>query len=461
MAGTIVARLAEFASALDGRRLPEAVVEKAKVCILDTLGMAVGGSGLEAAEVALRAARALGAPGEARVWATGERLRAVDGVMPNSVMAHCFLQDDWDSVSHAHIGVAVVPTVFTMAEELGRSGGDALAATVAGYEVESRAGVLSVPAFTRGFRASSVYACFGAASAAARLMGLAAEPFKNALGCAGSVTGGVLQPWVDGSMEWAFQEGFACRAGILAATLAREGLRGCDNVLEGPRGVNVSFSGSREGEESALAGLGERFNILDTCFKRFATGGANQGSAAVAFDLRRRHGIDHRRIKAVRVDIPDTGTHERMNYAGIAYQGPFRTVDQCLISKPFAIATILKTGALDIGTVRREQADPGIAALAHKVALREVRGISGWSLRMEIELDDGTVIRGDGANIDKSHIYLNRDLAAEKFLAMTGDRLGAERARRAVDLVFGLDRLDGVSSLLDCLVVGGRGGQRD
>ena len=30
------------------------------------------------------------------------------------------------------------------------------------------------------------------------------------------------------------------------------------------------------------------------------------------------------------------GTHERMNYAGIPYAGPYESVDQCFISKPFA-----------------------------------------------------------------------------------------------------------------------------
>jgi len=168
----IATELAKFAHGLRYSAIPADVVAKAKTCILDILGVSVGGYGSANAKVALKGAAALGAPGKARVWMNGARMRAVDAVLPNSVASHCILQDDWLQVSHAHIGAAVVPTTLAMAEEHGRSGKEALAAVVAAYDVEDRAGTLSVPGFTRGFRVSSVYSYFGAATASARMMGL-------------------------------------------------------------------------------------------------------------------------------------------------------------------------------------------------------------------------------------------------------------------------------------------------
>jgi len=448
---TIVAALARYASGLTYDRLPAAVVEKAKVCVLDAIGIAAGGSASENAAVALRAARHLASDGPATVWMSGERMRAIDAVLPNSVATHCILQDDWLQVSHSHIGAAVVPSAIAMAEETGGSGKDLLAAVVAGYDVEDRAGTLSVPAFTRGFRASAVYAYFGAATVAARMLRLDEPAFTHALGCAGSMCGGVLQPWNDGSMEWSFQEAFASRAGILAAVLAREGLLGSAHIFEGSHGVNRSFSGTNEGERSALDNLGSHFHIMDTCFKRFPTGGANQGSAAVAYALKSRHPIDHRRIRRIDLAVPKTGTHERMNYAGIGYAGPFNTVDQCLISKLFAVAIILKTGDMTIEGVRREQRDPEIEALCRKIRLHEVTGINGWDLRMEIELDDGTTLRGSGQDIDQAHLYLSWPLAVEKFHRLAAPVLGAARCRDVVDTVHRLEELssiDGLTALL-------------
>jgi 2-methylcitrate dehydratase PrpD len=446
---TIVTELARYAAALRFEQLPAGVVEKAKVCILDLLGIATGGYESENAIVALKTSRQLSAPGKATVWMSGERMRAIDAVLPNSVASHCILQDDWLQVSHAHIGAAVVPTALAMAEETGGSGKDIITAVVAGYDVEDRAGSLSVPAFTRGFRASGVYAYFGATAVAARLLGLEVDAFTNALGCAGSMCGGVLQPWNDGSMEWSFQEAFASRAGITGAALARDGLVGSRSIFEGPHGVNRSFSGTNEGERAALDQLGSHFHIVDTCFKRFPTGGANQGSAAVAYALRHKHSIDYRKIRSIDLAVPKKGSHERMNYAGIGYAGPFHTVDQCLISKIFAVAVILKTGDMTIDLVRREQRDEEVLALCRKTNLYEAEGMNGWDLRMQIELDDGSVLKGSGADIDQRHLYLSWSVAAEKFHRLASAKLGDRRCREVVELVGSLDKLDSVEPLIE------------
>lgn len=445
---TIVTGLAGYASRLRFEDLPAEVVEKAKVCILDIVGIAAGGFGSDNAKVAARTAATLGAAGKATVWMTGDRLRAIDAVLPNSVASHCILQDDWLQVSHSHIGAAVVPTALAMAEETGASGRDVITAVVAGYDVEDRAGSLSVPAFTRGFRASSVYSYFGATAVAARMLGLDETQFAHALGCAGSMCGGVLQPWNDGSMEWSFQEAFGSRAGITAAALARNGLIGSHTIFEGSHGVNQSFSGTNEGERVALERLGSHFHIVDTCFKRFPTGGANQGSAAVACAMRSKFSIDPRRIRRIDIEVPKTGSHERMNYAGIGYAGPFDTVDQCLISKIFAVAIILKTGGMTIEAVRREQRDPDLLDLCRKTTLHEGGGMDGWQLRMEVELDDGTVFTGNGDDIDLNHLYLNWALAVEKFHAVAGSTLGDARCRTIVDRIGRLETLDSVSEIV-------------
>jgi 2-methylcitrate dehydratase PrpD len=446
---TIVTELARYATALRFEQLPASVIEKAKVCILDLLGVATGGYDSENAKVALKTARQLSAPGKATVWMTGERMRAIDAVLPNSVSSHCMLQDDWLEVSHSHIGAAVVPTALAMAQETGRGGKDIIAAVVAGYDVEDRAGSLSVPAFTRGFRASGVYAYFGATTVAAKLLGLGEDAFTSALGCAGSMCGGVLQPWNDGSMEWSYQEAFASRAGITGAALARDGLVGSRTIFEGAHGVNRSFSGTNENERVALHELGSHFHIVDTCFKRFPTGGANQGSAAVAYALRHKHSIDPRRIRHIDLAVPRKGSHERMNYAGIGYSGPFHTVDQCLISKLFAVAVILETGDMTIDTVRREQRDESVLALCKKTHLYEAEGMNGWDLRMQIELDDGSILKGNGADIDQRHLYLSWPLAAEKFHRLAESKLGEVRCREVVELVGSLEKLDSIEPLME------------
>ena len=450
---TIVTSLAEYASNLKFEQLPPAVVEKAKVCVLDLLGVAAAGFDRDNAQVAVKTARALGATGRSTVWKTGEKLRAIDAVLPNSVASHCILQDDWLQVSHSHIGAAVVPTALAMAEEEGRTGRDVIEAVVAAYDVEDRAGSLSVPAFTRGFRVSGVYAYFGAAAAASKLARLDREQFTNALGCAGSTCGGVLQPWNEGSMEWSFQEAFASRAGITCMQLAREGLVGSRRIFEGSHGVNRSFSGTNENERVALDGLGSHFHIVDTCFKRFPTGGANQGSASVAYRLITRHRFDYRGIKSVTVDIPKAGSHERMNYAGINYAGPYDSIDHCLISKQFAIGVILKTGDMTMPAVSASMKDEELLALTRKIELRDAEDLNGWNLRMRIVMEDGRVFEGDGNDIDRAQLYLTWPDAQEKFAKVTHGILPAKAAQSVVDVVGKLESVGSIAEITSLLRV--------
>jgi 2-methylcitrate dehydratase PrpD len=444
---TIVEALAGFGANLTFRDIPAAAVEKAKICVLDLIGIATAGAARSNSQVALKTAAALGAPGRAPVWLNGQRLRAIDAVLPNSVASHCILQDDWLPVSHAHVGAAVVPTALAVCEEEGGSGADLLTAIVAAYDIADRCGELSVPMFNRGFRPSALCAYFGATAAAAKLLRLDVEQTADALGCAGSVCGGVLQPWREGSMEWSFQEGLASRAGITAAHLARNGLAGSRTVIEGDSGINRSFGGTNEREAGSLDKLGEHFRIVDSCFKRFPTGGANQGSASVSHVLAVRHRIDWRRIVKVEVEIPAAGTHERMNYAGIDYAGPYRSFDQCLISKQFAIAMNLKTGDVRYTDMERERENPDFLALTRKIALRESGALHGWDLAMRVHLDDGTVVEGSGADIDHGQLYLDWARAVDKFKAVTRGLRSEDSAAAIVEAVRTLDDAPAVEAL--------------
>ncbi len=443
----IASALGQFAASLRFGDIPQEAIDKAKVCILDILGIAMAGSKRDNAKIAMKTSVQLGAPGKAALWMGKHNLRAIDAVLHNSVAAHCILQDDWLPISHAHIGAVVVPTALAACEEEDRSGRDLITAIVAAYDVEDRAGQLSVAAFQRGFRPSSVYAYFGAAAAAGKLMVLDADQMTSALGCAGSICGGILQPWTEGSMEWSFQEAIACRNGITAALLARNGLAGSRQVFEGPYGVNKSFSGINEDERSAIVNLGQHFRIVDTCFKRFPTGGANQGSAAVSYRLRQKHTFDYCKITKVEVDIPKAGTHERMNYAGIDYAGPYHNIDQCLISKQFAIAMNIKTGDVRAAEIEKERNDPEFLALAKKIELREVGDINGWNLRMRIFLEDGSRIEGNGDDIDQGQLYLSWDTAVEKFLLLAGNIKDRATCERIIEKVKTIETLNSVTPL--------------
>jgi 2-methylcitrate dehydratase PrpD len=118
---------------------------EAKHRILDTLAAIVSGSHLKPGEMAIRYARAQGGAAEATVLTTDFRTSAVNAALVNGMFAHADETDDFEPVTKAHPGCAVVPAALAMAEREGRSGMELLSAVTLGYDVPLSPGTRTGP----------------------------------------------------------------------------------------------------------------------------------------------------------------------------------------------------------------------------------------------------------------------------------------------------------------------------
>ena len=122
-------------------------------------------------------------------------------------------------------------------------------------------------------------------------------------------------------------------------------------------------------------------------------------------------------------------------------------IDQCLISKPFAIAAILKTGNLTADTLVSGVSDPELCALAGKIVLREVDDLAGWNMRLSITLNHGKRIDGDSKDLDLSQVHLGWQDAAAKFLKSARGVLGAEQAELLVSHIGELETIRDIAAI--------------
>ena len=97
-------RLAEHAAGLRYERLPAALVERIKLCVLDTLGVSIGASTL-APEAAIVAdyVRDLGGKPESRILGFGGRAPAPWAVFANGSFGHMLDYDDVGAGGHVSI----------------------------------------------------------------------------------------------------------------------------------------------------------------------------------------------------------------------------------------------------------------------------------------------------------------------------------------------------------------------
>jgi 2-methylcitrate dehydratase PrpD len=181
---------------------------------------------------------------------------------------------------------------------------------VAGYQV---AGTLSLalnplpsqPLQRGGFMPAAVAGTFGAAAAAAKLLGLSDRGMVDAIGLAGSESFGLMTYGYDGSDEKALHAGRAAQAGLFMTRLAAAGLRGPQHVLESPGGL---FAAHRIPlDEAALVdGFGRMDAVLYITPKHFACSHAVSPFIDAVADWERRNGdIDAGTIEkvVVRLDL--------------------------------------------------------------------------------------------------------------------------------------------------------------
>ncbi|MBS0224405.1 MAG: MmgE/PrpD family protein [Proteobacteria bacterium] len=138
--------------------------------------------------------------------------------------------------SAVHAGTVVVPAALAVGERIGCDGAALLTAILKGCEVAFRIGAAVGPSHYKIYQNTATCGPFGAAMAASLLLGLDPARTVDALGNAGTTTGGLWEFLASGAMSKQVHAGRAAESGVVAAELAGHGMTGPPTILEGARG---------------------------------------------------------------------------------------------------------------------------------------------------------------------------------------------------------------------------------
>lgn len=265
--------LAEALVALEASRLSTDDVGQLKRLILDHAAVTLCGSVQPWGRKLTDWARAYGGQGRAVLVGSGGRANAATAGLVNGTSAHGYELDDTHEYSRSHPGAVVITAALAVGAERKSSGRDLMAAIVAGYEVMTRLGMAAGALATTqtGFHATCLYGPFGAAAAAARLMGLDAGQLAQAWGIALSMTGGSSQFAFEpkGTMVKRMHGGIPAQNGIVAAQLASLGVAGPVRAFEGEHGF-FHLYGQDPNPSLLMRRAGEPFQIHKMSFKPYS-----------------------------------------------------------------------------------------------------------------------------------------------------------------------------------------------
>ncbi len=306
----VTKELAAFTATLDDKTIPGEVTERAKLLVLDLVGIALRARfDADSTPAMMRAAERLGAAGGA-CGVIGDAAGYVPpmAALINGALGHSLDFDDTHAPASLHPSAPVVPAALAAAQMVGASGRDLVAGIVAGYEVICRLGQALTPAehYDRGYHPTATCGAFAAAAAAGRVMGLGAEEIAHAFGIALSEAAGSLQFLENGAWTKRFQVGNAARNGLVAACFAHEGYVGASEAIEGRHGFLRAYAPNPE-PEKAVAGLGETWETLNIAVKPYPGCRFTHAPIDAVLELVRKHGIDWRRVEKMEIGLSRKG----------------------------------------------------------------------------------------------------------------------------------------------------------
>jgi 2-methylcitrate dehydratase PrpD len=250
----------------------------------------------------------LGGHGTARVLFDEKRRDPVRAAFLNTTYAGSIDADDTHVGSMLHPGSIVISAALSASSVRDVSGGEFVAAVVAGYEAMIRIGLSIQPThFQRGFQSTATCGGFGAAVAAARVLfgstDMCERRIAETIGLVASFSGGLTQFYQSGSTVKRIHAARAAENGVAAALMVQHGFSGPVDILEGSNGFARAYADGSD-FDIVTNGLGEHFRMREVTLKSHACSARLMAAVEGIVDLCRVNRIAPDDIADIYVGIP-------------------------------------------------------------------------------------------------------------------------------------------------------------
>ena len=428
-----------FATDFRPADLPAEAMDRAKLVLLDSIGVIA--SGMQEPELrALLPRLAATQSGSLPVIGGGVSLAPGANAFAHGTAGTMLELDEGNQYARGHPGIHVVPAVLAARPEA--SGAAVLGALALGYEIGARIGIASKLRVT--MHPHGTWGTVGAALAVAALHGADAATMREVLNIASSFgLSTSRRTMLEGATVRNSYAGLSNQLGILAWDLAQSGFVGETN------GIGAVYGGIIAEDfrpEEMVEDLGTRWEIARNYFKRHAACRYTHGALDALAALQAEAPLDAAAIERIEVDT-------YVWAAQLDLPQP-RNMLSAKFSLPFALATSIVHGAATVPAFREpalHQAET--LALAARVVVREDPALTARlpglrPARLRVLLRDGTVREAavETNRGDTEDPYETADIVA-KFHELADPVWGVAHAARVADAVMALDAAPNLAAL--------------
>ena len=401
--------------------IPEATRRRAAFLFLDTIGVCIAATKIEAGKIAREAAvrfYAAPSPDDAATLLFDGRTASIPGAAfgAASQIDNLDAHDGFNPVK-GHIGVAVVPALAAVAELIpSLKGEDALAALVVGYEIAGRAG-LALHATVSDYHTSGAWNALGVAAMAARLRSVSYATLRQALGIAeyhgprSQMMREIANPTMlhDGSGMGAF-------IGLSSVLMAELGFVGAPAITVEADEVSEYWSN-----------LGTVWQTDVQYIKPYPICRWAHAPIDAVRELCQKHGISADDVSGIRVASFENAVQ--------LFPGMPNTTSEAQYSLPFAVARMIINGRIGVEDITGDAlSDPATARLVEVTEMvtteeHEANFPTGRSADVTLTLQSGEKLASGfvEARGGPDRPYSEADIV-EKFMDFAAPVIGAQRA---------------------------------
>ena len=468
--------IADYVVNVSGR-LDARAERAAKAVVIDSIAVAIAALRHPAAQNARRHAYRFPAGRQGCViWGTQRRAMPELAALTNGVLLRCHDYNDFFvGLRNSGHTSDMLSGVIAAAEWTNAPGKKLLSSIAVGYEMVGAA----FDAFSTapgGWDYTNLMQ-LGATAAIARLLNLNADETREAMGmtvvphfASDEIESGELNRRGDLSMWKRFNGGDAVRNSLQACLLAQVGVEAAVR----PFGGKCGFIRKMDMKDDPAPVLRERLDprrplgrVNDAFMKRWPVGSVAQSAIQAALQARSRI-KDLSRIRQIHV-FAEEGAYDHLVKIR---QDPWHPISRETAdhSLPYIVAAAVLDGAITVPSfapklvrnrerqafIRKVTCAPALELGSHAMG-KHKRVEMGYLSRVEIELDDGTVVHGDARPFPGHHKnpFSDADLD-DKLRECVEPIAGPQRAARLRSLLWSLDKVKSTRELTSLLAFGGR-----
>jgi 2-methylcitrate dehydratase PrpD len=153
---TVTKRFAQYIDETKYEDIPRDVHRYARLCLLDWIGVTLGGSREPISDILMDFVDIVGGNPHATILGKGIKTNLIFAALVNGTLSHALDFDDTHKNSGTHPSVCLAPAVMAVGEYMKSSGRDLITAFVIGFEVGARIGAAAGTAhYDNGWHATA------------------------------------------------------------------------------------------------------------------------------------------------------------------------------------------------------------------------------------------------------------------------------------------------------------------